>query len=57
MNKYTRRLVFRRWAVQFDRPVNPHLVHEANAALMQEFPHLFAPDVPETFRGPKWGTR
>ncbi|MEU3986102.1 hypothetical protein AB0F77_39600 [Streptomyces sp. NPDC026672] len=49
-------LLFETWAAQYDRPVR-QLPMECHDLIAYERPHLYAPMVPETFRGPKWGTR
>lgn len=50
-------LIFETWAEQYDpEPRGGHLML-AHVVVRRERPHLYAPMVPETFRGPKWGTR
>ncbi|MFJ3248347.1 hypothetical protein [Streptomyces sp. NPDC086782] len=49
-------VLFESWAVQYDRPAR-QVPQEYHALIACERPHLYAPMVPETFRGPKWGQR
>ncbi|PPS86444.1 hypothetical protein [Streptomyces sp. MH60] len=54
MNKSEAWYIYRTWRAQFE-PESTWPVMEAHAKLSQRHPHLYPPQVPETFRGPKWG--
>ncbi len=49
-------IIFEGWAAQYDRPVR-QIPQEWHNLIVLEQPHTYAPMVPETFRGPKWGMR
>lgn len=57
MTKILARLIFETWAAQYDVQPDVGWNREAHAVLREARPHLYAPRVPATFRGPKWGTR
>lgn len=57
MTKFLARLIFETWDAQFDVQPDVEWNREAHAVLREARPHLYAPMVPATFRGPKWGTR
>jgi hypothetical protein len=44
------------WRAQFARPERP-VPPEYHDLMMYENPHTYSPQVPATFRGPKWGQR
>lgn len=50
-------LIFQTWADQYDREADHTAVQARHNLLSVYAPHLYAPMVPETFRGPKWGMR
>ncbi|GAA3018589.1 hypothetical protein [Streptomyces fulvorobeus] len=55
MNDTIARIVFEEWAAQFVRPEGS--MPRRTDFLRTAFPHTYAPAVPVTLRGPKWGTR
>jgi hypothetical protein len=57
MTKSLASLIFQTWADQYDREADPATVQARHNILVTWAPHLYAPMVPETFRGPKWGMR
>ncbi|MDX2575920.1 hypothetical protein PV332_10550 [Streptomyces scabiei] len=57
MTPFLAALIFETWAAQFDAEADVTLTQAYHNVIAQERPHLYAPMVPETFRGPKWGRR
>ncbi|MEU1254810.1 hypothetical protein ABZ445_16170 [Streptomyces chartreusis] len=57
MNPFVARLIFETWAAQFDPEADASTTQAHHIIVQQAAPHLYAPMVPPTFRGPKWGTR
>ncbi|WP_432157786.1 hypothetical protein [Streptomyces sp. bgisy153] len=45
------------WSAQYDPQPHVGRLTLAHTVIRRERPHLYAPQVPETFRGPKWGQR
>jgi hypothetical protein len=57
MTKTLAALIYATWAAQYDPEADAVSVEAANLVIAEKIPHIFPPLVPETFRGPKWGTR
>lgn len=57
MTPFLAALIFESWAEAYNPNANPSTVQAYHNVIAEELPHLYAPMVPETFRGPKWGTR
>ncbi|GGX26770.1 hypothetical protein [Streptomyces chryseus] len=56
MTKTVATIAFEEWAAQFERPRTlPNQLRRR--FLRSALPHTYAPAVPETFRGSKWGMR
>lgn len=55
MNDTIARIIFEEWASQFVRPTGS--LPRRTDFLRTAYPHTYAPQVPATFRGPKWGQR
>ena len=57
MNKFLAEVIHDLWAMQFEPEPDDsmRLAYSTYVTMMR--PHTVAPMVPETFRGPKWGTR
>jgi hypothetical protein len=51
------RMLFETWAAQYDPEADADFVRQQHGVLSIVRPHLYAPMVPATFRGPKWGMR
>jgi hypothetical protein len=45
------------WEAQYDREPHQGRLTLAHTIVRRERSHLYPPQVPETFRGPKWGQR
>ncbi|MFF3312497.1 hypothetical protein [Streptomyces sp. NPDC002952] len=57
MTPFLARLIFETWASKYDPEADASSTPFHHIMIAQQAPHLYAPMVPETFRGPKWGTR
>ncbi|MEU1200144.1 hypothetical protein ABZ446_28515 [Streptomyces sp. NPDC005813] len=57
MTAFIARLIFETWAAQYDPEATSATTRDHHLVLSSVAPHLYAPMVPATFRGPKWGTR
>ncbi|MBT2412665.1 hypothetical protein J7I94_19215 [Streptomyces sp. ISL-12] len=51
------RMLFETWAAQYDPKADAGFVRQQHGVLSTVCPHLYPPQVPATFRGPKWGKR
>jgi hypothetical protein len=57
MNPFLAALIFETWAAKYDPNADAVTTQTYHNVLAVQLPHIYAPMVPETFRGPKWGTR
>ncbi|MEV4037703.1 hypothetical protein [Streptomyces umbrinus] len=57
MNPFLAALIFETWAAKYDPEANAVTTQTYHNMLAPALPHIYAPMVPETFRGPKWGAR
>ncbi|MEU3729972.1 hypothetical protein AB0E81_11265 [Streptomyces sp. NPDC033538] len=57
MTKILARMLFETWAAQYDPEADPDFVRQQHGVLSIMRPHLYPPQVPETFRGAEWGKR
>jgi hypothetical protein len=57
MTRILARLIFETWAAQYNREDDTERTQMQHFVIQEQRPHLYAPMVPATFRGPKWGTR
>ncbi|MEU1037669.1 hypothetical protein [Streptomyces sp. NPDC005907] len=57
MTPFIARLIFETWAAKYDPEADAETTPFHHIMIAQAEPHLYAPMVPETFRGPKWGQR
>jgi hypothetical protein len=57
MNPFLAALIFETWAAKYDPEADAVTTQTYHNIVAQARPHTYAPMVPETFRGAKWGTR
>jgi hypothetical protein len=57
MTRILARLIIETWAAQYNREDDTERTQMQHFVIQEQRPHLYAPMVPATFRGPKWGTR